>query len=255
MLNSMGNYAKHAQYWDWGNRDHDRTPNDEYWYESAKRYGNRVLIPMCAWGETGAYMAHRGMTVTAFDITPEMISEGKQRFGHMPGLQLFEGDVRNFQFEIPPVDFCFSMDFGHILTIEDVKRALVCINSHLRTGGGLVIETTLPPIESKHYPLQTFMPVNQIYPGMTLWKTGEGRFDAEAGRHYIVQKFYARDESGHIESFDHNFYLQSYSRDMWLEALFECGFAVVNEYSSREAESWQSSSDRYWMVEAVKSVL
>lgn len=248
----IGNYAKHAQYWDWSNLDHDRTAEDEYWYQYAKRYGSHVLIPMCALGEAGVYMARRGMNVTAFDITQEMIAEGKKRFGDVPGLRLCEGDVRDFRFDIAPADFCYSTDFGHILTIEDIKRSLVCIHFHLRSGGGLVIETTLPPTESHSYPLQTFMPSKQVYPGLKVWKTGEGRFDAENGRHYIYQKFYAQDESGHTEVFDHDFYLQSYSREQWLLALNESGFDIVGEYKNREVESWQSGSSGFWMVEACK---
>lgn len=253
MKDNIGNYAKHAAYWDWSKQDHDRTPDDEYWYQYAKRYGNNVLIPMCALGEAGAYMARRGMNVTAFDITPEMIAEGRKRFGDVPGLRLFEGDVTDFRFDIPPADFCYSVDFGHILTIEDVKRALARINYHLRDSGGLVIETTLPPTESHSYPLQTFMPSHQVYPGLKVWKTGEGRFDAETGQHYISQRFYAEDESGHTESFDHAFYLQSYSREQWLAALEECGFGIVGEYRNREVESWQSGGDGFWIVEAVKT--
>lgn len=89
MLNDIDNYAKHAQFWDWSKLDYDRTLDNEYWCKFAKKYANTVLIPMCALGEAGAYMAERGMNVTAFDITPEMITEGKKRYGNVPGLQLY----------------------------------------------------------------------------------------------------------------------------------------------------------------------
>lgn len=46
----------------------------------------KVLIPMCALGQTGAYMAQKGFFVTAFDITKEMIDEGKKRFGSVENL-------------------------------------------------------------------------------------------------------------------------------------------------------------------------
>ena len=251
MPNDIGNYAEHARFWDWSG--HDRTAEHEYWLNYARKYGNNVLIPMCALGESGAYMAQHGMNMTAFDVTPEMIAEGKKRLGGIPGLRLYEGDVRDFRFDIQPADFCFSMDFWHILTIEDVKKALVCINYHLRDGGGLIIEATLPPTESSSYPLQTFMPVNQVYPDLTVWKTGEGHIDAETGRHYISQIFYAEDKSGHVESFDHSFYLQSYSHDEWHAAFKECGFDIVRESGSREVESWQSGGSGFHTFEAVKS--
>ena len=57
MINDIGNYARHAQYWDWGG--HDRSAEHEYWLNYAVQYGKNVLIPMCAWGETGAHMAER----------------------------------------------------------------------------------------------------------------------------------------------------------------------------------------------------
>ncbi len=229
MTSEIGNYAKHAQFWDWSG--HDRTAEHDYWYTYAKRYGNNVLLPMCAWGATGAYMAERGMSVTAFDITPEMIAEGGKRFGDVPGLTLREGDVRDFRFDIPPADFCFSMDFGHLLTIEDVKRALACINNHLRDGGCMVIKTGMrtPGAASSAHPGETFYPLKQMYPHLKVWKTGDTRIDAQTGRCHIAQTFYAEDESGHIESFEHAFYLQSYTRDEWLEAFRESGFEVAEE--------------------------
>ncbi|MCL2810967.1 MAG: class I SAM-dependent methyltransferase [Clostridia bacterium] len=251
-MNDIGNYARHAQYWDWGG--HDRTDEDAYWNNFALKYGKNVLIPMCALGETGAYMAENGFNVTAFDITPEMISEGKKRFDDVPGLRFFEGDVTDFHFDIPPADFCFSMDFGHLLTIHDVKKALACIRNHLRIGGCLVIETglRLPDAESDYYPTKTFYPSKQVYPSVKVWKTGDTRYNAQTGRSHISQTFYAQDESGHVESFDHSFYLQSYFREEWLGAFKACGFDIIGEYSSREVNSWQSGGEGFRIFEAVK---
>ena len=252
MVNTIGNYARHAQYWDWGG--HDRTEEHEYWRSYAAKYGKNVLIPMCAWGETGAYIAERGMNVTAFDITPEMIIEGKKRFGDILNLQFYEGDVRNFNFGIPPVDFCFSMDFGHIQTIEDVIKALACISKHMREGGGLVIETGVRVSgETSHYtPMKTFYPLKQVYPKVKVWKTGDGRTETDSGQHYISQTFYVEDETGNIESFDHSFYLQSYYREEWFTAFTKCGFDIVGEYKNRKKEPW-CGDDEWWIVEVIKT--
>lgn len=250
MTDNIGNYAKHARFWDWSGRD--QTGEHEYWRACAAKYGSDVLIPMCALAETGVYMARHGMRVAAFDITPEMIDEARKRFGDVENLTLLVGDVRTFAFDIPPADFCYCMDFGHLLTMEDVKKALARINAHLRDGGGLVIETTLPPAESHRYSAQTYMPETQIYPGLTVWKTGEGRVDAATGRHYISQRFHARDGAGRVETFDHSFYLQSYPREAWLAALEACGFTLAAESAARATASWQSGGDGFRIFEAVK---
>jgi SAM-dependent methyltransferase len=244
-------YTNHARYWDWSG--YDRTPEDRYWYNYARKYGNTVLSPMCALGETGAYMARHGLTVTAFDITPEMIAEGKKRFTDVQGLKLFVGDVTDFRFDIVPVDFCFSADFEMLPCIEDVKKAFTCINHHMRRGGGLIIDALLPPKESSAWPLETYMPFKKVYPDRKVWKTGSGHNDAETGRRTISQTFYIEhDDDGRLESFDHSFYMQCYSHEEWLNAFQECGFNVVGEYKNRELESWKSGSDDFIMFEAVK---
>jgi len=246
MNSDTGNYAQHARFWDWSG--HDRTEENEYWLRYAGKYGKNVLIPMCAWSETGAYLARRRCCVTAFDITPEMIAEGKQRFGNLPGLTLFEGDVTDFQFDIPPVDFCFTMDFEVLPTMEDIKKALKCIHRHLRVGGGLVISAQLPPKTSESWPPQTYLPLKQMYPGRKVWKTGSGRNDAKTGRRYISQTFYTEHESGELEHFDHSFYLQCHSQKAWRAALKACGFEVVKQ-GGRELNAGYGGD---YVIEAVR---
>jgi len=250
--NDTGNYARHAKYWDWGG--YDRAAEHEYWLKYSSKYGKNILIPMCALGETGAYMAERGCGVTAFDIEPEMIIEGKKRFGGIKGLSFYEGDVREFKFEIAPADFCYCMDFGHIHSIGEIKSAFACINNHLRVGGCLVIETGLRQKDggSNQTPVETFYPQRQIYPGIKVWKTGVTHNDGNTGRCYISQTFYAESET-ETESFTHEFYLQSYHREEWLAAFNECGFIIAGEYANREVESWQSGGGSFRIFEAVKS--
>ena len=250
MTNDIGNYAQHAQYWDWGSLDHDRTPDDEKNYNFAKQYGNSILIPMCAWGHLGAYMAERGMKVTAFDITPEMIEEGKKRFGEIENLNLFVGDATDFRFDIEPVDVCAFAEMGWIHSIKDVKKALVCINNHLRDGGYLILEESIGAYDSQTE-LETFRVKNNPYPDRTVYKTGTTRNEAETRRCYIFQTVYVEYNDGRKEQFDHNFYLQGYTRGEWLAALRECGFEVKGEYKNREKEPW-SEGDGHWIVEAVK---
>ena len=251
MINDIGNYARHAQYWDWGSLDHDRTPDDEKNYNFIKQYGNSILIPMCAWGHLGAYMAERGMNVTAFDITPEMIAEGKKRFGEIKNLNLFVGDATDFRFDIEPVDVCAFAEMGWIHSIDDVKKALVCINNHLRDGGYLILEEFIGAYDS-HTGLETFRVKNNPYSDKMVYKTGATRNEAETRRCYISQTVYVEYNDGRKEQFDHNFYLQGYTRDEWLAALRECGFEVKAEYKNHDKEPW-SEGDGHWIVEAVKS--
>jgi tagatose 1,6-diphosphate aldolase len=86
-----------------------------------------------------------------------------------------------------------------------------------------------------------------------VWKTGDTRIEAETGRTYISQNVYIEDEIGHVDQFEHSFYLQSYSRSEWIVALHECGFEIKHEYRSREKEAWHEN-DGFLIIEAVKNV-
>ena len=247
MDESKGNYAQHARFWDWSG--HDRSEENEYWLQYAARFGRHVLIPMCAWGETGAYMARRGFRVTAFDLTPEMIAEGQKRYGDIDGLQLLEGDVTDFCFDIPPVDFCYSMDFEVLPTMEEVKKALTCIHGHLRKGGCLAVKPNWPPEESGSWPQETYMPFKQVYPGMKVWKTGSGHNDAKTQKRYIMQTFHIEHEDGRRESFDTSLCLQCYTRKEWHEALRACGYEIAREHKGHGLKKSYSAGDT---IEAIK---
>lgn len=250
MKNDTGNYARHAEYMDWGSLDHDRTPDDKRDYNFIKQYGNSILIPMCAWGEKGAYMAERGMNVTAFDITPEMIDEGKKRFGSMKNLNLFVADATDFRFDIESVDVCAFAEFGWIHSLNEIKKALVCINNHMRDGGYFILEEHIGAYDSQTG-LETFRVKNNPYPDRTVYKTGTTRNEAATRRCYISQTVYTEYNDGRKEQFDHEFYLQGYSREEWLAALAECGFVVKAEYRNREKEPWREG-DANWLAVAVK---
>jgi hypothetical protein len=139
---------------DWSG--YDDTAEYEYWCKYAKPYGENVLIPMCALGQTDAYMAEHGFNVTAFDYTPEMVEEGNKRFRNVRNFRLLSGDIRSFELKIPPVDFAFLRDLGHLHSLKDVNAAFRQINLHMRKDSMPVIETMLPPAESAEYPEETF---------------------------------------------------------------------------------------------------
>lgn len=252
MKNINGSYAQHARFWDWGGQD--RTGEFEFWRAFAARYGDRVLSPMCALGETGAHLARHGFEVTAFDVVPEMIAEGKKRFGDVEGLKLKIADIRDFCIDMPPADFAFTMDLAHLESMDEVKRAMTCIANHLRSGAGFAVEATLrmPNEKDEDCPMTTYEPFAQVYPGLKVWKTGHCRDDASTGRLHIMQTFYAEDERGNVETFEHVLRLQRYFRREWLEAFDVCGFDLVNEYVNHELHRWNGGDEHFRIFELIK---
>lgn len=246
----MEDYAKHAAVWDWDGYDNSAEYDD--WCGYAERYGKKVLIPMCALGQVGAYMAERGFFVTAFDLTEQMIEEAEKRFGSVGNLTLRIADVSNFRFEEKAFDFCFiaSQDLHLLHDIGMVKRAFSSIAAHLRKGGCFALELILPSPVSCQYPMRTFYPRVPNYPDKKVWKEGCGRYDAAEKRHYIDQTVYIQNQAG-TESFRYSVALQYWDRQEILNALYDAGLLVIGEYGGRRKEP-RTPENPEWFVETVK---
>ncbi|MCL2408729.1 MAG: class I SAM-dependent methyltransferase [Oscillospiraceae bacterium] len=247
----LNDYQKQAAVWDWDG--YDNTPEYEYWCEYAGQFGKNVLIPMCALGEVGAYMAEKGFHATAFDITPEMIAEGKARYGATIGLELVVGDI--FELDLHRKDFDFAFIAGNgdlylLQSVEDVEKAFISIHKHLRPGACLSLELSLPSKKSWSYPKKVFHPRVPNYTDKKVWKENESRYNANEKRQYINQTVYIED-SGGVESFTQSVLLQYYEREIILELLNKCGFIVQNEYCDHQKAPWKQGDD-FWIVEAIR---
>ena len=190
----IGNYKEHAQIWDWDG--YDDWENNEFWCKWAEIYGKNILIPMCALGKRGAYMAERGFNVTAFDITEEMVTEGNIRYGGIKNLNIIYGDIRNFDFNINTIDFTYIIDLCHLLNISDIQKAFDSINKHLRKNGCMVIEIGLPTKEPYDWSNETYHPKKPTYKDKKIWKTGNGYYDPNTKRTFISQKVFIENDKG-----------------------------------------------------------
>lgn len=243
-------YAKHAVVWDWDG--YDNSSEYDYWCNYAAQFGKKVLIPMCALGQAGAYMARKGFQVTAFDITKEMICEGRKRFGDINSLSLAIADICDFHFVEKDFDFAFlaTQDLHLLSSMEAVQKAFVSITAHLREGACFALELVLPFPESYEYPTRTFHPRVPNYTDKKVWKDGRSRYDAITKKHYIDQVVYIEDCKGR-ESFDYSIILQYFEREEIIGALYDAGLTIAGEYCNRNKEPWTSQS-REWFVEAIR---
>lgn len=207
---------------------------------------------MCALGQTGAYMAQKGFSVTAFDITKEMIDEGKKRFSSVENLSLKIADICNLHLGESDFDFCFiaTQDLHLLSDFKMVKKAFRSLASHLREGGGLSLELVLPSSESFELPKQTFYPQVPNYTDKKVWKESKNRYDAFTKRLHIDQIVYIQDEKG-ITSFPYSVTLQYYEQDEIRSALKDAGFMITGEFQNRNKELWTTESSE-WIIESIK---
>lgn len=197
-------------------------------------------------------MAQKGFSVTAFDITKEMIDEGKKRFGSVENLSLKIADICNLHLGESDFDFCFiaTQDLHLLSDFKMVKKAFRSLASHLREGGGLSLELVLPSSESFELPKQTFYPQVPNYTDKKVWKESKNRYDAFTKRLHIDQIVYIQDEKG-ITSFPYSVTLQYYEQDEIRSALKDAGFMITGEFQNRNKELWTTESSE-WIIESIK---
>ena len=242
-LRQMNDYQQQALVWDWD--AYDNSPEYDRICQLASTYGKNILLPMCALGEMGAYMAGQGFTVTAFDITPEMIAQGQCRHGDVRGLHLAVADL--LALDLPQKDFDFvyiggSGDLHLLMSLENVEKAFRSLHKHMRPGACLYLELTLPGETSNSSPKQTFHPRVPRYTDKKIWKENQSAYNATTQQQHITQTVYVEDAAG-TRSFTQEIRLQYWSPDEITALLQRCGFAIASK-QTHDVYSWSVAGER-----------
>lgn len=248
---SQGSYDRHAAVWDWSG--HDRSPEADFWYQMAGRYGSRVIAAMCATGTVAAAMAGKGCAVTGVDISGEMIAEGQRRHGDTCGLTLLQGDILTLQLPEQEHDFAFiaTTDLHHLPDYSTRLAALQSLARHTRTGGGLGLELWHPGESSFLSPWRDFYPLGKTSSrDCDVWKRGRTEYDALSRTVKISQHVFWRSDTA-VEEFPHILSLYLFDRAELLLLLEQAGYSLKDEYGDFGFNPWTAQSPR-WLVEAVK---
>ncbi len=245
-----GNYAKHAAIWGMGgpNRDNEI----EFYSILGKKYGANVLSLMCVTGEIACGVAKNGFQVTAVDIEPEMIATAKKNNPGTKNPCFLPGDVTDLHLPDKNYDFAFigTGDFHHLLSEDEMLKALICIYKLLKDNGCLTLELFYPDGVSWQSPKRRFDLPNPPDTGQTIWKLGETSYDASTMRLHIRQEVYIG-EQGKTNSFLHEFDVQLISRETLIGLLGKAGFKITAEYGGFDFGMWHPGADK-WIVENEK---
>lgn len=96
--------------------------------------GKKVLDIGCGSGRLISELKLFGATVTACDISPEMVKRTKKKF---PTLEVVEGDMENLPFK----DGAFDMVIATfvIVHLKDLEKAFDEVNRVLKDGGQFIV--------------------------------------------------------------------------------------------------------------------
>ena len=251
MNDTRGNYARHAMIWD--REGSDRSDVINFYSGLAEKYGQKVLCLMCAVGTVACGMTEKGFSVTAIDIEPEMTAAAKKNNPGKSNPVFITGDVTNLHIPDTNYDLAFiggSADFHHLLSEEEMLKALSGIYDHLVDKGCLTLELEYPAEESWYSPRQRFDLEIQPETGIKAWKYGKTSYDTDTMRMHIIQEVFI-DENGAVDSFIHEFDFQLISRETMENLMEKAGFQIIKEYGGYDFSQWHPEAEK-WIVEAIK---
>jgi ubiquinone/menaquinone biosynthesis C-methylase UbiE len=104
--------------------------------------GKSALDVATGAGHTAAALAREGASVTAIDITPQMLGEARRLYSKM-GIEWILGDVMHLPFNDDAFDLVVSRRAPHHFI--DIRGALMSMASMLRHGGALVVDDRSVP--------------------------------------------------------------------------------------------------------------
>jgi len=106
--------------------------------------GKRWLDVACGTGKHIQYLAD-DFTCSGLDLEEGLLAAARQR---CPGLSFYQGDMRTFSLpESFDVVSCLFSAIGHMLTQEDLEKAVANMARHLRPGGVLAVEPWFRPAD------------------------------------------------------------------------------------------------------------
>ena len=116
--------------------------SNRFYLEEAGRRGGRVLELACGSGRLTVELAQNGIDIVGADLSATMLDAARAK-AEAAGLavEFLHADMRSFDFGrrfstilIP------GNSLLHLLTIDDLKKCLACVQRHLVDGGRLVFD-------------------------------------------------------------------------------------------------------------------
>lgn len=113
-------------------------------YEGFAARGETPSLELCVGsGRVALHLARKGLRVVGIDASLPMLTRLQAALDEAtaPNICLVEGDIRGFELgERFDLVYCALDSFEQMLTLDDARAALRCVERHLAPGGAFVTE-------------------------------------------------------------------------------------------------------------------
>ena len=256
MSGKFGGYDEHEFAAEFYDPAYERIrPNDiAFFVEQSQKCGGRTLELACGTGMILVPTAIAGCEITGLDYSPYMLRKCQEKLDKQPEevqkrVRLIRGNMTNFDtsetYSLVTIPF---RSFQHLLTVNEQKACLTCIQRHLEPEGQLIIDIFHPRPE-RLYPNPKYaeevedLPETELPDGRKLRRTNRtAGYHRELQYNDIEMIYYVTHPDGRTERLVQSFpmrYLYRYEMEHLLNL---CGYKIIELFGDFEKSAFSEDS-------------
>ncbi|MFC1932916.1 class I SAM-dependent DNA methyltransferase [Chloroflexota bacterium] len=242
-----------------------RRPKDVgFFIGYSKKAKGRTLELGCGTGRVLIPTAQAGYEITGLDISPYMLRKCQEKLATQPKevqqrVRLIQGNMTDFAtgetYALVTIPF---RPFQHLISVEEQKACLNCVNRHLVPGGLLVFDVfhPYPPrlVYNPEYTVETEdMPETELPAGRKLRCTSRmAAFHRDQQYNDIELIYYLTYPDGRTERLVQSFPMRYFFRYELEHLLALCGLQVIEIFGDFNNSKFSSDSPDVIFVTAKK---
>ncbi len=230
-------------------------PNDiSFFIEYSGKSGGRTLELACGTGMILEPTAVSGCDITGLDYSLYMLRKCREKLDKQPAevqkrVKLMQGNMASFDtgetYSLVTIPF---RSFQHLITVEEQKACLTCVNKHLSPHGQLIIDV-FHPRPDRLVPNPSYTAEVEDYPdkelpdGRKLRRTNRiAGFHRDRQYNDVELIYYITHPDGKKERLVQSFPMRYLYRYEMEHLLTLCGFRVVELYGNFDKSELSSDS-------------
>ena len=253
MTNGFGGYDQHrfvAEFYDLLYEDRQ---DIDFFLDYSRQVKGRTLELGCGTGRILIPTALAGREITGLDISSYMLEKCREKLDKQPEkvqerVRLVQGDMTEFStgevYDLVTIPF---RSFHHLITDEEQKNCLNCVNKHLIPDGLLILDLYNIAGVSMYHPKYTqeqeLLPIRKTEDGRsrrcTIRTSGFHR-DRQYNDTEII--YYITGLNGELERLVQKFLLRYFYRDEVENLLQQCGFRVLSLFGNYDRSEYSPDS-------------
>lgn len=256
MTSNYGGYDDREYFAEFYDSIYERIgPKDiDFFIDFSKEVGGRTLELGCGTGRVLIPTAISGCEITGLDISPSMLRKCQEKLDKQPKevqerVRLIQGNMTSFDtgeiYSLVTVPF---RAFQHLISVEEQKACLNCINKHLNPRGQLILDVfhPFPPRlvdDPKYRAEREDFPETELPNSRKLRRTNRtAAFHRDQQYNDIELIYYVTHPDGKTERLVESFPMRYFYRYEVEHLLALCGFKVVELFGDFNRSEFSTDS-------------